>query len=61
MIPASIKIELYDCKDNLDLEKIAMALRTFLDTFEGTEDAKGKITVKIPGWEYRLEIEEREN
>lgn len=61
MIPASIKIELYDCRDNLDLEKAAVALRAFLETFDGTEDAKGKITVKIPGWEYRLKIEEREN
>lgn len=61
MIPASIKIELYDCKDNLDLEELATALKMFLLTNEETEDAKGKITVKIPGWEYRLKIEEREN
>lgn len=55
---ASIKIELYDCKDNLDIEKVATALRTFLETLEGTEDAKGKIVVKTPDFMYRLKFEE---
>lgn len=58
---ASIKIELYDCKDDLDIEKVGTALRTFLENFEGTEEAKGKIVVKIPGFEYWVKIEERES
>lgn len=53
---ASIKIELYDCKDNLDIEEVATALKMFLLTNEETEDAKGKIIVKIPGWEYRADV-----
>ena len=58
---ASIKIELYDCKDNLDIEELATALKIFLMTNEGTEDAKGKIIVKVPNCEYRAKIEERES
>lgn len=58
MIPASIKIELYDCKDNLDLEELATALQMFLITYEETECAKGKIIVKIPGQEHWRYIKE---
>lgn len=53
---ASCKIELYDCKDNLDIEELAKALQMLLYTYEETADAKGKIIVKIPDFEYRLKM-----
>lgn len=56
--PASIKIELYDCEVNLNMQELAIALQTSIKTCKGTENAKGKIVVKIPGFEYRVEIEE---
>ena len=59
---ASCKIELYsDGPNDLDIEELATALRTFLHAFEATKDTEGKIIVKIPGWEYRLNIKECEN
>ena len=59
---ASCKIELHsDGSNDLDIEELATALRAFLHTFEATQDAAGKIIVKIPGWEYRLSIKECES
>ena len=52
----NIKIELYDCKDSLDVEELATALKMFLLTNEETEDAKGTISVKNIDYESRLKV-----